>query len=168
MKKILLLFATISLFSLTACSNDDDNNNYYPGTDIRSEVFEVDHVNFTANGDYTVTIPLNPRINNEDVILVYRLSGSDQGNDIWEQIPTTYPLAEGTVNYYTDFSVNSVSIYFDADFDAMLRQDFSLDQVFRIVIIPGYFSQTLDTSNYDAVMSALQQQGVKEQHIEIQ
>jgi hypothetical protein len=37
----------------------------------------------------------------------------------------------------------------------MLRQDFSLNQVFRIAIVPGYFSSTVDTSDYNAVMSAL-------------
>jgi hypothetical protein len=151
MKKILLLFSAVGMLTLTGCNNDDNGD-----SDTISEVFEVDNVNFIESGDFTVTIPLEPKIYSSDVVLVYRLSGSDpQGADIWEQIPTTYFLDEGELNFFTDFSVNSVAIYLDSTFDPMLRQDFSLNQVFRIAIVPGYFSNTIDTSDYNAVMSAL-------------
>ena len=151
MKKILLLCSAVGMVSLASCNNDDNGDN-----DTISEVFEVDNVNFIESGDYTITIPLEPRIYSSDVVLVYRLSGADpQGADIWEQIPTTYFLDEGELNFFTDFSVNSVAIYLESTFDPMLRQDFSLNQVFRIAIVPGYFSSTVDTSDYNAVMSAL-------------
>ncbi len=153
MRKIFLLLSVVGTLAFTSCDNDDD---VYIDNDTISEVFEVANVNFVDTGDYTVTIPLNPTIYSSDVILVYRLSGTDPlGDDIWEQVPTRYYLDEGTLDYFTDFSVNSVAIYLDADFDPILRQDFSLNQVFRIAIVPGYFSDTVNVNDYDAVMSAL-------------
>ncbi|KAF2518449.1 hypothetical protein E0W68_08975 [Flavobacterium salilacus subsp. salilacus] len=158
MRKIFLLLSVVGTLAFTSCNNDDDV--VYVDNDTISEVFEVANVNFIETGDYTVTIPLEPQIYSSDVVLVYRLSGIDPlGADIWEQVPTRYYLAEGTLDYFTDFSVNSVSIYLDADFDPMLRQDFSLNQVFRIVIVPGYFSDTVNVNDYDAVMSALSASG---------
>jgi len=159
MKKIFLLLGAVSTLALTSCDWDDDHTHDYVDHDTISEVFEVDNVNFTAAGDFTATIPLDPEIYSSDVVLVYRLSDTDPlGADIWEMIPTTYNLPEGSLSYFTDFSVNSVAIYLDSTFDPLARPDFSLDQIFRIVIVPGYFSENVDTSNYNAVMSALEQQ----------
>lgn len=163
MKKIFLLLATFGLLTLSGCNNDDDRiiNSGGDGDTI-SEVFEVSNVNFVAAGDYTVTVPLEPEIYSSDVILVYRLTGLDpEGDDIWEQIPTTYNLPEGALSYFTDFSVNSVAIYLDATFDPMLRQDFSLNQIFRIVIVPGYFSETLNSTDYNEVMNSLRQSQIE-------
>lgn len=164
MKKIFLLLSIVSVFGLTACSSDDDVD-----FDTIPEVFETNPpVNFTAAGNYQVTVPLIPKILASDVVSVYRLSGANNlGNDIWEPIPTTYNLPQGTLNYNFDFSQDEVVIYLDATFDPMARQDFSLNQIFRIVLIPGYIAQDLDTNNYDAVMSAINQ-GNGGKQIEIQ
>lgn len=164
MKKIFLLLSIVSVFGLTSCNNDDDNVDF----DTYPEVFEVDNVNFTAAANYQVLVPLNPKILPNDVVLVYRLSGANQlGNDIWEPIPTTYNLDEGQLDYNFDFSQNEVVIYLDTTFDPMLRQDFSLNQIFRIVLVPGYVAQNLDSNNYDVVMSALKA-GNGSKEIEIQ
>lgn len=170
MKKIFLLLATAGTLALTGCRNDDDRI-IHPGVDndTISEVFEVGNVNFVASGNYTITVPLQPQIFTSDVILVYRLSGFDpQGNDIWEMIPTTYNLPQGTLSYFTDFSVNSVSIYLESNFDPMLRQDFSLNQIFRIVIVPGFFSEMLDSTDYDSVINSLREGNIEIQQKEIQ
>jgi len=164
MKKIFLLLSIVSVFGLTSCSNDDDR----PDNDTFPEVFEVNNVNFIASGNFQALVPLSPKIFSSDVVLVYRLAGANQlGNDIWEPIPTTYNLTEGQLNYNFDFSQDEVVLYLDTTFDPMLRQDFSLNQVFRIVLVPGYVAQNLDSKNYDVVMSALKaNNGSKE--IEIQ
>ncbi|MFD2602036.1 hypothetical protein [Flavobacterium suzhouense] len=157
MKKIFLLLSIVSVFGLTSCNNDDNGN--YTDYDTYPEVFEVDNVNFVASGNYQALVPLNPKIYSSDVVLVYRLSGTNQlGNDIWEPIPTTYNLPQGQLNYNFDFSQDEVVIYLDATFDPIERQDFSLNQVFRIVLVPGWVAQNLDSNNYDVVMSALKNQ----------
>ncbi|PZR22518.1 MAG: hypothetical protein DI539_05475 [Flavobacterium psychrophilum] len=163
MKKIFLLLSIVSVFGLTGCSSDDDNVDY----DTYPEVFEVANVNFTAAANYQIVVPLNPKIYPNDVVLVYRLSGANQlGNDIWEPIPTTYNLPQGQLNYNFDFSQDDVAIYLDASFDPMQRQDFSLNQIFRIVLVPGYVAQNLDSNNYDVVMSALAEKQGKAVQIE--
>lgn len=155
MKKIFLLLSIVSVFGLTSCNNDDDII-----VEQRPEVFEPAAINFLASGNYTVTVPLNPTIGYNETILIYRLSGSNNfGNDIWEPIPTTYNLQEGTLNYFFDFSMDDIVIYLDADFDPSLRPDFSLGQIFRVVILPGYVADNLNTNDYDTVMSAVKQAG---------
>jgi hypothetical protein len=157
MKKIFLLLSIVSVFGLTSCNNDDDyvvveDNDTYP------EVFEVTNINFIASGDFQAIVPLDPVIYSTDVILVYRLSGVNNfGNDIWEPIPTTYNLPQGQLNYNFDFSQDDVVLYLDATFDPMQRQDFSLNQVFRIVIVPGYVAENLDNKQFDTVMTALKE-----------
>ena len=69
---------------------------------------------------------------------------------------------------FTDFSVNSVSIYLESNFDPMLRQDFSLNQIFRIVIVPGFFSEMLDSTDYDSVINSLREGNIEIQQKEIQ
>lgn len=153
MKKIFLLLSIVSVLGLTSCGSDDIGPDTYP------EVFEVDNVNFIASGDFQALIPLEPKIYSTDVVLVYRLAGTNQlGNDIWEPIPTTYNLPEGQLDYNFDFSQDDVVIYLDTDFDPMLRQDFSLNQVFRIVLVPAWMAKDLNTNDYDAVMSAVKDQ----------
>ncbi len=155
MKKIFLLLSIIGTLTLSGCSVNDDDGGYVDNDTI-SEVFFVDNVNFTAPGDFQAIIPLSPKIFASDVILVYRFTGVNAlGNDIYEMLPTTYFLDEGELNFFFDHSVDDVVLYLESDFDPMLRQDFSLNQSFKIVIVPGYFSSTVDVSNHDAVMSAL-------------
>jgi hypothetical protein len=163
MKKIFLLLSVVSVFGLTSCGSDDIGPDTFP------EVFEVNNVNFTANGDFQALVPLNPKIYSSDVVLVYRLAGANQlGSDIWEPIPTTYNLPEGQLDYNFDFSQDEVVIYLDTTFDPMLRQDFSLNQVFRIVLVPGYVAENLDSKNYDVVMSALKDANGSKGEIQIQ
>lgn len=164
MKKIFLLLTTvIGTLAFTGCTNNDDRVD----NDTISEVFEVDNVNFTATGDFRVTVPLNPSIYASDVVLLYRLSGTTPtGKDIWEPVPTSYTLNEGVLKYFFDFSQDDISIYIESDFDPLLRQDFSLNQVFRVAIVPGYFSQTVNTNDFDAVMSAISAQNGSDVQIE--
>lgn len=156
MKKIFLLLSIVSVFGLTSCNNDDDvDYDTYP------EVFETNPaVNFLPDADniYSVTVPLNPKIYPSDVVLVYRLAGTNNlGNDIWEPIPTDYDLDQGTLKYYFDFSQDDVVIYLVSSFDPAIRPDFSRNQIFRIALVPGYVAQNVDTNNYDAVMSAIKE-----------
>ncbi len=158
MKKIFLLLTVIGTFAFTSCSVNDDDGSYVDNDTI-AEVFIVDNINFTATGGYEALIPLNPKIYSSDVVLVYRWTGVNAlGNDIWEPVPTSYDLPEGKLKYFFDHSIDDVVIYLESDFDPLLRQEYSLNQSMKIVIVPGYFSDMVDVNDHDAVMSAISQQ----------
>ncbi|MFY7729971.1 MAG: hypothetical protein ACOVRN_10675 [Flavobacterium sp.] len=166
MKKILLLFASVGLLTLSSCTVEDNSNQ--PDNDTIAEVFAVTGVNFIpdSQGNTSITVPLNPAIYNSDMVLVYRNAGYNGANPIWEPIPTSYNLAEGSLQYYFDFSINEVVIYLYTDFNPSFRPDFTRNQTFRVVVVPGYLSnkssKALDTSDYNAVIAKY---GIKESDI---
>jgi hypothetical protein len=158
MKKIFLLLSIVSIFGLTACSNDDDRVDH----DTFPETFETKPVNFTAAGEYSVTVPLIPKILASDVVLVYRLSGvNNLGNDVWQPLPAFYDVPQGSLNYSFDFSQDDVVIYLNASFDPMLRQDLAFNQIFKIALVPGFVAKNLKSNDYDVVMSALENAKIK-------
>jgi hypothetical protein len=155
MKKILTLFAVVGLFAFTGCS---DNNN--EDHDTISEVYEVSNVNFTAANGYNPMISLNPAIYQSDMVLLYRLAGVDGGKDVWKLTPETYFFSNGTLNfaYNYNFTVNDVSIYLDGNSLASVPSEYRLNQIFRIVIVPGYVTtgksaNKPDYSDYNAVIA---------------
>lgn len=151
MKKIFLFLALAGTAAFTGCDNDDDV--YVPV----NEVFERT-VSFSAPS-YSVIVPLTPRIGRDDVVLTYRLTEVVGGNDVWRFVPQTLFFSEGEFEYVTDFTQDDISIYIDADFDPGILPGYTQNQTFRFVIIPGNVASTIDTSNYDAVMSALESNG---------
>lgn len=168
MKKILLLFTALGALTLSSCTNDDDNVAVV-GSDTIAEVFEVNNVFFTAAGNYSITVPLDPVIFNNDVVLVYRLTGTDnQGNDVWSITPNIVYNSFGEARYTSDFSINSVVVYIDSpDYDITLTPQLLQNQVFRIVIVPGSTNGQAraakpDYSDYNAV---IKQYGINESNI---
>ncbi len=79
MKRIALLLAFIGMITLQSCSND--NNSTPVDNDTISEVFEFAQVNFTANNSYSQLLTYPHSIYASDMVLVYRLSGTFQGED---------------------------------------------------------------------------------------
>jgi hypothetical protein len=166
MKKILLLFSAVGLFSLTACDNDD---NYGDGDTI-AEVFEVANVDFNAN-DYSVVVSLDPQIYSSDMVLVYRLTDDpDTSLDVWELIPRTLYMSNGDeIDYDYNFTTEDVLLYMGAAGDLADYPEYTQNQVFRIVIIPGYGSNFRTSANaleqfkdYNAV---IKKYGIKESSI---
>ncbi|MFP5437854.1 MAG: hypothetical protein ACLGH8_08725 [Bacteroidia bacterium] len=168
MKKILLLFAAVGMLSMTSCTTEEHYDTQ--DTDTIAEVFVVNGVNFLpdSQGNMQITIPLNPAIYNSDMVLVYRNSGSNNGKPIWEPVPTNYSLAQGSLQYYFDFTVDDVMLYLYSDFDPALRPDFTRNQTFRVVIVPGFLSnkgaKTINTKDYNEVVKAfdIKESDVKE------
>lgn len=168
MKKIFLLLSIVSIFGLTACSSDDDNNVDH---DTFPEVFDTKPINFTpdVNGRYSALVPLQPNILSSDVVLVYRRA-NDDGFNVWQPIPRTIFLPNGTnpdleIDYDFNFTTTDVLLYMGATFNLNTAPLYTQNQVFRIVLVPGFIAKNLDTNNYDAVMSALEKENRK---IEIQ
>lgn len=153
MKKIITLLAVVGMFSLQGCTTTDTN---YVDNDTISTVFETKPVSFIASS-YAVKYIFPVPIYSSDVVLVYRLTGTVNGNDLWEFLPETHYFADGTrdFSYNFDFTRNDVQIYLEGNDLLTLDASYRLNQIFRIVVVPGSFAASLKTTNYPAVMAAL-------------
>ena len=68
-------------------------------------------------------------------------------------------LTQGELDYNFDFTRNDINIFLDSNFDlTTLSSTWAQNQTFRIVIIPGYFSnksnKVVDFNDYNAVIKA--------------
>lgn len=150
MKKIFLLLAVAGMTFLQGCEGDPGPQGE-PGYTVEAEVFEIRNVNFIndGGGNYGIIYDLNPTILASDMILVYRLAGVSNGLDIWESLPKTYYFSNGEeLDYNFDFTTNDINIYLGYTDQSVLTPNFLQGQIFRVVVIPGYFSNKLagDTS----------------------
>ena len=167
MKRILLLLAIVGMTAFQGCSNDDDRID----RDTIAEVFEINqNTNFNSLNNYRISYTLNPNIFNSDMILIYRLDGQDNGQDVWVPLPKTYYFnGGGELDYSFDFSTREIFIYLGFTDSALLLPEFTQSQVFRVVIIPGFLSNkpakssgkgatstpaSVDYNDYYAVMKA--------------
>lgn len=156
MKKIITLFALIGMFTLQGCTTTTDSN--HVDNDTIAEVFELKNVNFVndPNDGYIIYQKLTPNIYASDVILIYRLSGTlNSSIPIWQPIPRTLFLTQGELDYDFDFSKEDFTIYAGGTYNLSLTPQYLNNQTFRIVVVPASFSSTVDTTNYNAVISAL-------------
>lgn len=164
MKKILTLFAVAGLMAFASCEGPEGPPGYDgvqgpkgdPG--LTSEVYEVANISFTSANNYSVLIPLNPAIYTSDMVLVYRLVGNDNGNDIWKLLPEVYYTANGSLDfgYEYDFTSNDVSINMFGNDLGTVNNTNRINQILRIVILPGTLtsksSNKPDYSDYNAVI----------------
>ncbi|MBZ4044187.1 hypothetical protein [Flavobacterium hibisci] len=137
MKKILTLFAVVGLFAFSGCSDDDNDN------DTISYVYEINKVNFSSTAESEIYENFNSRIYSGDVILIFRYDGPDPdtGRDIWTPLPESHYYSNGSLYfaYKYDFTQDNVRIYtqgFGLSTNP-IPSDFVVDQIFRIVIVPG-------------------------------
>jgi len=157
MKKITLVLAFIGMITLQSCNNDTTANAI--DNDTISEVFEYSNVNFFPNS-YSVVLTYPHPIYASDMVLVYRLSGNYQGEDVWKLLPETYYFADGTLDlrYDFDFTRFDTQVYMEGYDLPAVSSAYRLNQVFRVVIVPGYFGNkqsTLNFNDYNAVVQAL-------------
>lgn len=160
MRKITLLFAFIGMISLQSCTVNDVQPTPIDNDTI-SEVWEYNqNINFTTSNNFSLLIPFVHTIYSSDMILVYRLSGVDNGADVWKLLPETHYFNDGTLDFGYDFDFTQNNF-----FVSMIGNDLStvssqnrLNQVLRVVVLPGYFgnktTKTIDFKNYDAVVKA--------------
>ena len=145
MKKIILLLSIITFTILSSCSGEDGAPGKNGQDALISEVFELQNVNFGNSGNgYKIFQNLNPNIYASDVILIYRKSGLlTNGNPIWQPIPRTLYVTQGELDYDFDFSKQDFTIYAGGTYNLSLTPAYITNQTFRIVIVPGAFSNRL-------------------------
>jgi hypothetical protein len=167
MKKIILLLAVVGMFSLQGCTGPEgppgqdgfDGVKGEPG--FVSEVFDVSNVIFNGKNGYSIFVNLDPKIYSGDVILVYRLSNIVNGKKVWNPIPESYYYDDGTLffSYRFNFTQNDIEIYLDGFELNTIPNNLSVNQTFRIVIVPGNDGinskkvlSRVDFSDYNAVV----------------
>lgn len=154
-KKITLILAFIGMITLQSCSNDDPQP--VGDGDTISEVFEYTNINFQPN-DYTVVLNFPHAIFTSDMVLLYRLSGTFQGEDIWKSVPETYFFNDGTLDFRYDFDFTryDAEVYMEGYDLPGLSSSVRLNQVFRVVVIPANFGKnsTVNLNDYNAVVRA--------------
>jgi len=142
MKKLLLLLVFSTTLIFTSCEGPSGPPGP-PGDSLLGQVFEA-NITFNNGNGYSrlITYPSNVVVYESDVVLVYLLEGvSNNGIDIWSQLPQTYFLPQGTLLYTFDHTFLDVKIFLDANFSLnSLGSDFTNDQIFRIAIIPSEFA----------------------------
>ena len=153
MKRILLMLAISATFLFEGCTKNEEIK-----ADLLAEVFEVT-ASFNAANNYSKLITLNPPIYNSDMVLVYRLFDVINGQRVWRQLPQAVYLIQGELDYNFDFTKNDINIFLESNFNLnTLGATWSQNQVFRVVIIPGYLSnkntKAIDFNDYNAVVKA--------------
>ena len=151
MKRILLMLAISVTFLFQGCTKNEEIK-----ADLLAEVFEVT-ASFTAANNYSKLITLNPPIYNSDMVLVYRLFDVINGQSVWRQLPQAVYLIQGELDYNFDFTKNDINIFLESNFNLnTLGTAWAQNQVFRVVIIPGYLSnkntKAIDFNDYNAVV----------------
>ena len=160
MKRIFLFLSVAALGILSSCQGDDGAPGPQGEPGPEAAVLELQNVDFGFNntdgyfirGDYGGLTVLQ-----SDNVLVYRMTGTiDSSTPIWQSIPRTLYLNEGELDYDFDFSRADFTIYAGGNFDIATTPQYLDNQTFRIVVIPGYFSNKnanpIDYSDYNAVI----------------
>jgi len=153
MKKIFLLLS-VPLFLFASCANDDRID-----ADTIGQTAEIVDVDFVAP-DFAINVPL--RRNNleafeSDIILVYRLEDVVNQRNIWEPLPTSLAFLDNGAEflYRFNFSQDDVDILLETPDASLISDNFLLDQVFRIVVVPASFAVELKSKSYQEVISTL-------------
>jgi hypothetical protein len=126
------------------------------GINLLSEVFEVE-VDFTADNNYEQVFDFDPPIFDDDVVMAYLEWETVENNRIWRALPQTLFFDEGVLIYNFDFSSSDFRLFLDTTFEPnLLSDEWTQNQNFRIVVIPGEFATArIDLNDYEAVMKML-------------
>ncbi|MEZ7498960.1 hypothetical protein QO200_09425 [Flavobacterium sp. Arc3] len=166
MKKISTILAIIGMIFISSCEGPQGEPGFDGQDGLLGEVFELKNVNFNYNATdgYSIYRVLDPLIFASDVVLIYRMSGTiDANTPVWQLIPRTLFLSEGELDYDFDFSKEDFTIYAAGDYDLSTTPSYISNQTFRIVIVPGSFSTSINKNNYADVIAAL---NIKESQIQ--
>lgn len=146
----------LAIFGFTALNCTDRNDNLVGDGDTFPMMKDVTG-SFNSANNFTVSQGI--AISSTDVVLVYRQSGTDNGNPIWQQIPRTLFLNEGELDYDFDFTKNDVLIKAGGTINFATQTPVFVNaylnnQRFRIVLVPASQGKNanLDYSDYKSVI----------------
>lgn len=127
------------------------------------ELFSVDMTDPDNNGEFVFSeewaaTEVGGDLYDDESVLIYRLTDTFNSNGetvpVWQLIPRTLFLDEGELDYDFDFSKKDFFIYAGGNFDLDTTPEFTNDQTFRLVVIPGTFVNRggVDYEDYNAVV----------------
>ncbi|WP_298222980.1 hypothetical protein [Flavobacterium sp.] len=159
MKKIILLVAVVGSMIFSSCEGPEGPRGE-TGYSAEATVYETDPINFLAPS-FGVFFTFPNEAKTSDHVLVYRLSGVDQGEDVWQLIPQYRYFPNGTLDFGYNYDATrfDVNIYLEGNDLQSLNDNLRLEQIFRVVIIPGQFANkgtksNIDLSDYNAIIKA--------------
>ena len=167
MKKLSLML--VLMLTLAACEGDigPPGPQGPPGLDgdlIIGNILEIE-VDFTAQNGYSVVYEFptdQVEVFESDVVQVYLLEeiiDDDSGPvDVWTPLPNSFFFNDGNqVVYNYNHTFFDVNLFLDGNVDLnTLTNDFLLNQVFRIAIIPADFAENNpDLNSMEAIMKAM-------------
>ena len=162
MKRILSLFTVLALL-LTACEGPMgppgfdglDGLDGLDGEIIASSAFEIE-VDFNDTNNFEYIEAYGFEVLPTDVTLVYILWDTDNGQDIWRLMPQTVYFDDGSnLVYNFDFTQDDVRFFLDGTSDFTSLDDvWTLDQVFRVVVVPADNIDGVDVTDINAVLSS--------------
>lgn len=137
------------------------------GVNIVGQMFEA-NVSFNAGNGYEVFVDIPSQIDvyDTDIIVAYILVGEFEGKDIWEPLPQTLFLDDGTTLLYGyNYTIVDVSFFLDGTTNLdFLDSGFTQDIIFRVAVLPADQVQGLDLNNMDNVLNSLENNEIIKLH----
>jgi hypothetical protein len=133
------------------------------GVNILGSVFEVE-ADFNPDENFMrfFSFPTDEiEVFDSDVVLVYILwevveDSNGDPLDLWRLLPQTVFTQEGAFQYNFDYTALDVRFFMEGEIDmSTLGNDYTQDQIFRIVVLPADFASAngrYDYSDYEAVI----------------
>ena len=157
MKKLSLVLSILVFGFLSSCTTNEEAQ-APPVQNSESLVFEISNTNFQTSNNFSRLFIFPRAILASDHVVVYRLSGTTaQNQDVWSILPQQFFLANGAFDfgYNFDFTKFDVEVFLQGNNLATLNSNFRLNQVFRIVVIPGQFGNKANVVNIKDVMKTI-------------
>ena len=154
MKKLTFVLSILVFGFLSSCTTNEVVQ-APPVQNSESLVFEISNTNFQTSNNFSRLFIFPRAILASDHVVVYRLSGTTaQNQDVWSILPQQFFLANGAFDfgYNFDFTKFDVEVFLQGNNLGTLNSNFRLNQVFRIVVIPGQFGNKMNTTNIKEVM----------------
>jgi hypothetical protein len=158
MKLANLIFGLLAIVMIQSCEGPEGPEGQ-PGlnaVNIEANVFEV-KMDFTTQNNFSQRLNFTTTTLSSDVVMVYIQWEKDGNTPIWRALPQTVFFEDGFLIYNFDFTTKDFTVFLDGSINrANLNADWRLNQIFRIVVIPGRFtSSRIDLTNYEAVTALL-------------